>query len=98
MLTPVESHALSRALAWGKRTLAFAKRIATLEARVAALEEALAKQPPDACKFCGERAMRMTFAGGPIGDARSASRLDRWTCEKCGKQESRMVYFSAQDR
>ncbi len=89
---------LTRVAAWSKRTLAFARRIGTLEARVAALEEALTKQPPDACPFCGERAMRKTFAGPAIGDAKSASRLDRWKCEKCGKEEPRMVYFLAPDR
>jgi hypothetical protein len=98
MLIPIDGRLLGRGLAWGKRTFAFAKRIATLEARVAALEEALAKQPPEACPFCGERAMRKTFAGPAIGGATSASRLDRWKCEKCGEEEPRMVYFSAADR
>jgi hypothetical protein len=89
MLTPAEGHALSRVLAWGKRTLAFAKRIAMLEARVAALEEALGGQPADACPFCGERAMRMTHGGRLLGDQGKQWWEEVWTCEKCSNTQVR---------
>jgi hypothetical protein len=89
MLTPAEGHALSRVLAWGKRTFAFAKRIATLESRVAALEDALTKQPADACKFCGERAVRMTAKSPLLGNQGTQWWEETWTCGTCSKTEIR---------
>jgi hypothetical protein len=89
MLTTAEGHALSRMLAWSKRILAFGKRIAMLEARVAALEEALARQPADACPFCGERAMRMTDGGRLLGDQGKQWWEEVWTSEECSKTQVR---------
>ena len=74
---------------WAKQVVLIGKRIATLEARVTALEEALAKQPADACPFCGERGMRMTSKCVLLGDQGSQWWEEYWTCEKCAKSETR---------
>jgi hypothetical protein len=67
-----------------------AKRIATLEERVTALENALKTMPPDACPFCGERAMQMieagTYAKGP-GPKKWWT--DVWKCQAGGKEQER---------
>lgn len=76
-----------------KRLIEYGKRIATLEVRVEALEEKLAKQPPDACNKCGERAMRVTRSWPPEKSGKDKWRQDEWKCEKCGHQESRIVRF-----
>jgi ribosomal protein L37AE/L43A len=89
MLTPAGMSLGTKIVAWAKRTILFGKRIATLEARLAAIEDALAKQPADACPFCGERAMRMTHAGHLLGDQGRQWWEDVWTCEKCGKAQPR---------
>jgi hypothetical protein len=89
MLTPAEMSLGAKIAAWAKRTILFGKRIATLESRIAALEKALSKQPADACPFCGERAMRKTTSGHLMGDQGKQWWQDGWTCEKCGKTETR---------
>ena len=99
MAIPVEPHLTAKTLAWAealaKRALAYGKRYATLEARVEALEAALAKQPPDACPKCGERAMRLHYTWGLQGRSPNQYRRDDWKCEKCGHLEQRLVHFKA---
>lgn len=88
-MTPAERQLFFHAVDWAKRVFAIGKRVATLEARVLALEDALGKQPADACHFCGERAMRKTASGHLMGDQGRQWWQDVWTCEKCGKTETR---------
>jgi hypothetical protein len=102
MTTPVEVHFGTKALAWAKgafaQIFAIGKRVATLEARVTALEQALGKQPPDACPFCGERAMRMIDAGFLLGEQGKQWWEDVWTCEKCAKRQVRYHKLQADRR
>jgi hypothetical protein len=57
--------ALDRIPGW-KRIQELPSEVDQLKKRVADLEEKLGgKWPPDVCRFCGERAVRMTFAAGP---------------------------------
>jgi hypothetical protein len=96
MATPVEAHFGWKWLLSVKsaftRVFAYGKQIATLEARVAALEAALAKQPADACPFCGERAMRKTKAGRLLGGNMKWTE-DVWTCEACTQSEIRVKRY-----
>lgn len=65
------------------------KQIAALEARVTALEEQLAgPYPPDICKFCGERQVRLVRA---ININEKAILLQDWRCTACNKDERRML-------
>jgi uncharacterized protein with PIN domain len=74
---------------WAKQAFLIGKRIATLEARVTALEEALQKQRPDACPFCGEHAMRMSSKSVLLGNQGTQWWEEYWICEKCGKNETK---------
>jgi hypothetical protein len=90
MTTPLEASGLWKAWPSIKHGLTYifvlGKRIATLEARVTALEESLAKQPADACPFCGERAMRLTEQSSLFGNQGSQWTEETWTYEKCEKK------------
>jgi hypothetical protein len=60
------------------------RRISDLEARITALEQVLAgKAPPDGCRFCGERAVRLDSAQadekGLVEEA--------WKCAACGRTD-----------
>jgi hypothetical protein len=58
-----------------------------LKSRLAALEEKLAgKWPADVCRFCGERAVRLshTLRANDKGVIR-----EEWTCEACGQTDTR---------
>jgi hypothetical protein len=55
------------------------------------LEERLSKQPPGACEYCGELAMRK-ISSRIMGGA-NKWREDEWSCGKCRKIEMRVVYF-----
>jgi hypothetical protein len=60
-----------------------------LRQRVADLEEKLGgKWPPDVCKFCGERTLRLTKTLGP--DVKGKLR-QHWACGECKKVEVRLV-------
>jgi hypothetical protein len=60
---------------------ALAKRVEELEAKLGG------KWPPDVCKYCGERAARMSFSSPePKGIARQ-----EWTCGACDQVELRFV-------
>lgn len=59
-----------------------------LEKRVAVLEEKLGgKWPADVCQFCGERALRQTFVGGPND---KGNMFHEWTCQACNQVEKRL--------
>jgi hypothetical protein len=97
MTTPIEVHAGARVLGQIKHAATYifqlGKRIATLEGRVTILEAALAKQPADACPFCGERAMRKTVDGRLFGGAPNQWKEDSWTCNVCNQTEKRVIRF-----
>jgi hypothetical protein len=97
MVTPVEAHFGWKWLLAAKnaftRVFAYSKQIAMLEARVTALEATLAKQPADACKFCGERAMRKIQDGRLWGGPKQWKK-DVWACQACKKTEVRVIHFS----
>jgi len=89
MTTPVEAGVGKKALDWVKDGATYifrlVKRIATLEERVTALENALKKQPPDSCPYCGERGMRLAEQSALLGNQGSQWTEEDWNCEKCGK-------------
>jgi ribosomal protein L37AE/L43A len=97
MTTPVEAHlgaqVFKRIRDGATYLFKLGKRIATLEARVTALEEAQNRQLPDACPFCGERAMRKTEDGRILGSPPNQWKQDTWTCAACNKTEVRPVRF-----
>jgi hypothetical protein len=60
-----------------------------LKARVNGLEGKLgAKWPPDVCRFCGERAVRLARSVGP--DAKHHIQ-EYWECSECRKEDIRLV-------
>lgn len=62
--------------------------VRALEIRIAELETQLGgKWPPDVCKFCGERAVRldMTYAPNAKGKVPQS-----WHCGSCDKYENRL--------
>jgi uncharacterized protein with PIN domain len=91
-ITPIEISFGGKALGlirryWGKVFVSPA-RVAVLESRISALEVLLDKQPPDACPYCGERAMRLTYQSSLLGNQGHQWTEETWTCEKCGKKYS----------
>jgi ribosomal protein L37AE/L43A len=90
MVTPIEASAGKTLVGWIKngadKLFKYGKRIATLEERVSALENALKTLPPEACPFCGERAMRLQEQSGLMGDPGKQWTEEIWRCEKCGKK------------
>jgi hypothetical protein len=60
MVTPAEIGLGARIVGWFKSWFSgIWKRRVSLEARVTALENALKTMAPEACPYCGERAMRL---------------------------------------
>jgi uncharacterized protein with PIN domain len=91
-VTPIEISFGAKAISfvrkyWG-RVFVSPKRVATLEERISALEESLKTAPPDACPYCGERAMRLTYQSSLLGNQGHQWTEETWTCEKCGKKYS----------
>jgi hypothetical protein len=63
-----------------------AARIAELERRVASLEGTFeGKWPPDVCRFCGERALRLASADFD----EKGNVQEYWKCAACGKTDLR---------
>lgn len=72
----------------GKRMRATPGRVDELERRVSGLEERFGgKWPPDVCKYCGERAARMSFSH-PNGKGKIQQ---DWTCSACNEVEVRVA-------
>jgi hypothetical protein len=70
-------------------------RTKALEEKVAQMEKCLnGKWPPDVCKFCGERGMRL-YHSFPGLDPKGNMRED-WKCEKCARRDHR--YFKPATR
>jgi hypothetical protein len=79
--------ALDRIPAW-KRLQELPGEIDALKARMAFLEEKLGtKWPPDICRHCGERGLRLV---GTSPSGKEHIRED-WKCEKCGQYEIKLV-------
>ena len=77
--------ALDRVEIW-KELQAAPHRISELEKRVAELEGRLGgKWPPDVCKFCGTRALRLSSTLGPT--VKGKMRED-WKCAECTQTET----------
>jgi len=80
-------NALDR-IEWWRELRGAPTRIAALEKKVAELEEKLgSKWPPDVCKFCGERAVRLDRSY----PAREGLIDQIWRCKECGQYENRSV-------
>lgn len=80
--------ALDRVPIW-KRLQELPEQVDELKTKVASLEEKLGgKWPPDVCRFCGERAVRLTSTLGP--DTNGNIR-EHWQCGKCNKTDVRLV-------
>ncbi len=62
-------------------------RISELEVRVTALEQQLGgKTPPDLCRFCGERALRLHSAESD----EKGNVEERWKCAACSQTDVRV--------
>jgi hypothetical protein len=67
---------------------ATSQRISDLEKRVARLEETLGgKMPPDVCRCCGERGLRLhsAYCLDEKGNVE-----EQWQCSACGKIDTRV--------
>ena len=89
-VTPIEISFGAKAIGfvrkyWG-RVFVSPKRVATLEERITALEESLKAAPPDACPYCGERAMRLFRQSGVMGNPGKQWTEEDWVCGKCDKK------------
>ena len=72
--------ALDRIPTW-KRLQEVPAEVDDLKRRVVELEAKLGgKWPPDVCKYCGARAVRLT------ADSTYGGMFEVWTCGECGKQ------------
>jgi hypothetical protein len=81
-------NALDRIPIW-KRVQELPPEVDALKKRVADLEQKLGgKWPPDICKFCGARALRLSATLGPTDKGKIR---EHWHCEECSKTEVRLV-------
>lgn len=80
--------ALDRIPVW-KRLGQVPGEVDDLQKRVSSLETMLGgKWAPDVCRFCGERAVRMTSNLGPD---RFGKMIENWTCGVCNQVDERRV-------
>jgi ribosomal protein L37AE/L43A len=81
-------NALDRIPIW-KRLQELPSEVDILKRQVATLEEKLGgKWPPDVCRFCGERAVRLRASFGPDTQG---NMHENWECEKCQKTDVKLV-------
>lgn len=77
-----------RAPVW-KRLRTVPTEVDDLQKRVALLEEKLGSTwPPDVCKHCGERALRMAWA---LPNSTVGKIQQEWACLDCASTETRFV-------
>lgn len=72
-----------------KRLKTVPDELDAVKARLAAIEAAYGgKHPPDVCKFCGERALRLSAVLGPNAKGKMT---ENWNCKKCSRTEPRQI-------
>jgi len=81
--------ALDRIPIW-KRLQSIPPEVDELRKQVVALEHKLSgKWPPDVCRYCGERAARLTYVAPSLNA--QGIKIERWTCSACNKVEPRQI-------
>ena len=64
-------------------------RFAEMEAKIREMEQKLGdKWPPDICRHCGERGLRLSNTFGPD---KNGNMRESWNCEKCKAHEERSI-------
>ena len=72
-----------------RRMMECPDKVDSLEKRVAELEQKIGPDwPPDVCKFCGKRSLRLTSTLGPIDKGKMKQ---HWSCGECHNLEVRIV-------
>jgi hypothetical protein len=80
--------ALDRIPAW-KRLQELPSEVEGLKARIAVLEEKLGDTwPPDICRRCGKRALRLWYTMPQPND--QGYMVEDWKCEECGKVDPKV--------
>jgi hypothetical protein len=80
--------ALDRIPGW-KRLQGIPDEVDALKTRVSSLEEKLnGKWPPEVCRFCGERNVRLAATFGPDD---KGSMHEHWECGTCENTDVRLV-------
>lgn len=79
--------ALDRVEVW-KELQAVPQRTAELERRISEIEAKYGgKWPPDVCRFCGEREVRLHAVMGPMT---SGAMHETWVCKACNGNDVRL--------
>jgi hypothetical protein len=87
---PSEHHWSFNPVKWLQIAYSYGRRVIALEARMKALEDFLRDEvPPDACRYCGKRAMRKTHDGPLMGNQGTQWKEETWTCAACKETERR---------
>lgn len=81
-------NALDRIPIW-KRLQEVPDEVDDLKKRVADLEEKLnGKWPAEVCRYCGERATRLSMSVGPTD---KGAMREEWLCASCGQTDVRLT-------
>lgn len=79
---------LDRIPIW-KRLQNLPSEVDGLRTRVDELESKLGgKWPPDVCRYCGERALRLASTYGPTAKGKMQ---EEWKCNSCGQYDTRLI-------
>ena len=79
---------LDRIPKW-KRVQELPDQVNALQRRLSDLEQKFAgKWPPDVCRYCGERAVRLHFVFGGVDDKGNVH--ESWKCEACKHVDERV--------